>query len=102
MEKVDKKEVEKDIKKYSSIDVITKTKGGQIVIASLQETIGTGIDKLCMDYKTKPLAELIPVIAEIDKSLELLRVLTRAGSNKDLAMETLKELENKEIEQAKG
>ena len=82
-------DVKKDIKKYSSIDAISNSAGGQIVVASLQKDITSVIDDLASKYKTSSHVELIALCATLQARLALLRVLVRSRKLKKIALEEL-------------
>jgi hypothetical protein len=89
-------EVKKDIKKYSSIEAITKTEGGQILVDSLQRDVVSSIDELCSKYKTASHIELIASCARLGERLALLRSINRAPKNKKSAREALEFLLSEE------
>ena len=89
------KEIEKDIKKYNDLESVANTRGGKQLIAYLESGVGSAIAELCAKYKTRKPEELLPMIAELDEKLNLLQALTRASSQKDLALKALKEEEKR-------
>jgi len=92
-----KKEIEKDVRKYAGLESLSNTAGGKDLIAYLQSGFVSAVDMLISKYKSGKTDELIPLIAAMDEKLNLLRTLTRASKNKELALTALKE-EEKRIE----
>ncbi len=84
------KEVKKDIGKYSALDALKDSEGGQLLIESLASDIASCIEELSSKYKTASHSELIAIGAKIAERLSLYRTLNRAKKNKKLASEELK------------
>lgn len=82
-------DVKKDIRKYSSIDAVSNSEGGKIVVSSLQKDIVSVIDDLASKYKTASHVELIALCATLQARLALLRVLVRSRKLKKIALEEL-------------
>lgn len=82
-------DVKKDIRKYSSIDAVSNSEGGKIVVSSLQKDIVSVIDDLASKYKTSSHVELIALCATLQARLALLRVLVRSRKLKKIALEEL-------------
>lgn len=86
---MDKEELKKDIRKYSSLEAISTTPGGQILVTSLKKDIVSVIDELTSKYKTSNHVEIIALCATLHARLTLLRVLNRSKRLKKLAIEEL-------------
>ncbi len=86
-------EIKKDIEKYSAIEAVLETEGGKLLKEQLESAFMSLTDELMSKYKTNE--PIIPIIAQIDSTLQLLRTLIRSESNKNLALEALKTEENK-------
>ena len=82
-------DIKKDIQKYSSIDAISNSQGGKIVVTSLRKDVVSTIDELISKYKTLSHTEMIALCATLHARLSLLRVLTRAKKLKKYAMEEM-------------
>lgn len=91
-----KKSIKEDIKKYSAIDAIKSSKGGQVLIESLQKDIVATVDNIAANYQSLTHIELIALSARLSEKLTILRVLDRSKSNKKLALEALKEAEKED------
>lgn len=84
-----KEEVIKDIRKYSSLEAVSTTPGGKILVTSLKKDIAAVIDELTSKYKTSNHTEMIALCATLHARLSLLRVLNRSKRLKKLAQEEL-------------
>lgn len=84
-----KEEIKKDIQKFSAIEAVSRTKGGQILLKSLQKDIVSTIDELSGKYKTTSHLEMIALCAKLSEKLILLRVLNKAKKLKKLAEQEL-------------
>lgn len=89
-------EIKDDIGKYTKLEILGDTEGGKDLIAYLEENFISLIDELTGKYKIED--NLTPIIAEIDITLKLLRMLTRAEENKKLAINALRDEEKRELE----
>jgi hypothetical protein len=83
-----REEIQKDIDKYKSIAEVLETDGGKIIKEKLESDFFSLVEELISKYKT--VENLVPIVAGIDKTLDLLRTLTGAESNKDMILEALK------------
>ena len=82
-------EIKEAIAKHSAIESMANTKGGKIIIASLQKDITTCISDLSRGYRTMPHSELIALCARLSEQLSMLRVLNKAKKLKNIAKEEL-------------
>ena len=96
-QQTNKEEIQKDVEKYSCLETISNSEAGKILVEYLENGISTAIDELLSKYKDSS-NNLIPIIAQIDEKLNLLKIITRAEANKDLAIEALKNEEKREQE----
>ncbi len=86
---MNKEEIQKDIKKYSSIEAVEKSDGGKLLIASLEKDIVSCIDELSAKIKIATHIELVAIVAKMSERLTLLRVIRRAKKLKNLATKEL-------------
>lgn len=89
-----KEEIQKDIDKYNSIAEVLMTNGGKILKEKLESDFTSLVDELIAKYKTG--SDLIPIVAGIDKTLDLLKTLTGSEKNRDIALEALKKEEKQD------
>jgi hypothetical protein len=82
-------EIKEVIAKHSAIESVANSKGGKIIIASLQKDITTCISDLSRGYRTMPHMELVAICARLSEQLAMLRVLNKAKKLKNLAKEEL-------------
>ena len=82
-------EIKEAIAKHASIEAVANTKGGKIIIASLQKDITTCISELSRGYRTMPHMELVAICARLSEQLSMLRVLNKAKKLKNIAKEEL-------------
>ena len=94
MSNVTKEEVEQDIALYSSLESVASSEGGKHIIKNLKTDINGAISNIVSNYKKAPHIELIGYCAVLSERISLLKTLTRASKNKDLAIETLKLFED--------
>lgn len=80
-----------DLSNYAALSAVASQEGGKLIISGLVTDIMTGLDKVATTYKTATHAELMGTCAGIKANLDLVRVLTRAHTNKELAKEALEE-----------
>lgn len=92
-EKISKKEVEKDIKTYKSIEAILNLDGGKLIVNKSKKEVVTTVDQIVSIYKTASHAELLSLCAKLEASLGLLKVFKNAKTNLELAEEALLEAE---------
>lgn len=97
MKKDIKEEIKEDIGKYAGIEGLANTDGGKELIANLEDSFMSVIDKLTSKPNNE---EIYSLIAELDITLKMLRVFNRAGKNKELALEALRNEEKREQEQS--
>ena len=90
-----KRDIKRDIKKYSGLEAISTNVGGKELVENIQSRLVSALESLISKYKSGKVEELIPLIAVMDEQLYILRTLTRASKNKDLAIEALKEEEKR-------
>lgn len=88
-------EMQKDLKKFSSLEAVSLSEGGKILIESLIVDIVNSVDTLGNRYGDMSIQQFVSICAEMKSKLDLVRVLTRAKKNKldlkDLIAETLQE-----------
>lgn len=82
-------DTKKSLKKYSSIEVVSNTEGGKIIIDSIKSDIVSTIDEISSKYKTVSHTELIALSAKLSERLNILRIFNNAPKNKQLVKEEL-------------
>lgn len=80
-----------DLNNYAALSAISNQEGGRLLVDGLVTDVMGGIERVTGSYKTLTHVELMAVCAGLKANLDLLRILTRASTNKDLANEALEE-----------
>ena len=80
-----------DVEQYAAISAVGNSEGGKLIIDGLVADVISGLDSVTSNYKTATHAELMGTCAGLKANLDLLRVLTRAHKNKNLAQDALEE-----------
>lgn len=93
MAKLDKKEILDDIGKYKAIEALLNFEGGKLLVETAHKDIVNSMDLLASSYKTATHADLIALCANLKANLDMLRVFKNAKTNRELAEEALKSLE---------
>jgi hypothetical protein len=88
---MNKELIKKDIEMYAGLESLKTLEGGKTLIKYLENSFVASLEELLHKYKTEN--NLIPIIAQIDEKLNLLRAITRSTKNKQLALNALKEEE---------
>ena len=94
-----KDEIKEDIGKFSSFEVLAKTEGGKLLVESLESTFISTVDSLISGYKRLKPEKLLPIIAEMDTTLNMLRVFITASDQKEGALLALKSEEERGVEE---
>lgn len=81
-----------DVSNSAALEATANSEGGKILIESLTADALADIDALTGGYKKLPHVELMALCASLEKNLDTIRALKRAGTNKKLAREALAEL----------
>lgn len=89
MEKATSQDIKKEAIKFSAIDAVANSKGGQALILAIKKDIASSIDELCSSFKTASHVELIGIAAQVKERVALLRTLKRASARKKIAEEEL-------------
>ncbi len=87
-----KKETKKQLAKYSALEAVKNSEGGQQIIRDFEKNIMGCIDELATKYKTSTHIELIALIARMTERITILRLLNRSTNNKNLTVEELKQI----------
>ena len=87
---MNKEEIQEDIKKYSSLEAVGKSEGGQIILKDIKQDIVSTIDQLA-NYKELSHIELIALCAGLSEKLTMMKIMRNAKKNKDMAIEALDE-----------
>ena len=95
-----KEEIKKDLELSKSIEVIAEMEGGLILQKALRQDLFTAIDIIANQYKTLSHPEMIAYGADIKKSLDLLRVFSRAKKNSQILENELEKILKEEVELA--
>jgi len=90
--KVDKSEIEEDIKKYKAISAIANQDGGKLLIESLRKDIKRDIDIILSLFDGEEL-KLRMAVVSLKKNLSLLKVLVGSQANFEMAQEALKSID---------
>src|ERR1035437_9427453 len=85
-----KEAVKDDIGKYSALEAVKNSEGGQLLIESLRKDIVSCMDSLASKYKDGSHTELIALCAKMSERMTLSRTLMRSSKNKRMAKEELK------------
>jgi len=84
-----KEEVQEDLDVMKALDAVAHSEGGKLLAKSLGSDVVSTVDSLLSKYKTASHMELVTSLAKLQSDLSLLRVLTRAETNKKDAEEAL-------------
>lgn len=84
-------EIEKDLGTYISLETLADSEGGKILVDNLAKDIIGLTESLGIKYKTATHAELMGLCADLESKTTILRLITRAKKNKELAQDALKE-----------
>ena len=87
---MNKEEIQEDIKKYSSLEAVGKSEGGQIILKDIKSDIVSTIDQLAK-YGELSHIELIALCAGLSEKLTMMKIMRNAKKNKDMAIEALDE-----------
>ena len=87
-----------EIEKYSDLEALTNSDGGQLLIKGLEKDFMSIIHTLRSKYMTAELKDLLPLLAKLDIQLDLIEVLKGAAKAKNAEIEILKEILKKEAE----
>lgn len=92
------KEIKKDIEKYKSLEILSESDGGKLLVNTVNKDLINSIEWLANNYKNASQSELVGYCASIQSNLAILRVLRNAKSNTSLAEDALRqELDNTEL-----
>lgn len=83
--------IEKDLEKYIDLEKLADSAGGKIVVDNLAKDILSTAESLGNRYKTATHAELMSLCADLESKWSILRLITRAKKNKELAEVALRE-----------
>lgn len=85
----EKEEMHKDLDTASALEAVAISKGGIIIQESLVSDIVGLVGTLASKYKGATQLELVGLCADLKTKLDILRVLSRAGKNKDFLLESI-------------
>jgi hypothetical protein len=84
-----------DLGKLASIEALSRSEGGKILVSSLVKDIVGSVDILCAKYSLLTIQEFVSVCADMKSKIDLLRVVSRAKKNvtdlQSMIEDTLKE-----------
>lgn len=83
--------IRKDLDRYTDLDTLARSKGGELLIGALTSDILASISRLSSGARTLTETELRALALSMSANMDLLHTLTRAEKNKDLARERLSE-----------
>jgi hypothetical protein len=88
--------ISEELSKFSKLEALALSEGGQILFKSLMADVSSGIDTLINRYSSLTQLEFISICADIKTKLDLARILKKSEKNKDQAKSDLEEalLEN--------
>lgn len=78
-----------ELDKFSAIESVYNSKGGEILFKSLMSDVTSGIDTLIAKYSKLTHIEFISLSADIKTKLDLARILKKSVKNKKIATEDL-------------
>ena len=81
--------VKRDIDRFADIETVSETRGGKILIKSLEKDIISGINSIISLYREDSEIKLRATIAQLQANLDVLRVLKNARKNKNYAKKEL-------------
>jgi hypothetical protein len=84
---MDRTEIEKDLKKYSSLDGLAISEGGKILIETLKTDVISTINELRFKSRELSHIELIGLCIKLNEKLNIISVLNNAEENKALTKE---------------
>lgn len=85
------KDIKDDLEKYSALDSLRHTEGGQVLIKSYVADIIASIDALATGYRSMTHVDMVARCAGMAERLDVLRTLLNARTNQELADEALRE-----------
>lgn len=83
--------IAEDIDTYAALAAIANQQGGQILITTAVKDVISAVDGIAAGYEKLSHAELMGKCATLRANLAMLRTLTRADKNLDLASEALED-----------
>ena len=83
-------EIKKDIKDFGDLESVANTEGGKILIESNLSDAARIMETLANSYSTLSHIQMMAMCAEFKTKFDMVKALTRAELNKNLAVEALK------------
>lgn len=87
-----KKEVRKDIAKYSALEAVSVSEGGKLILKGVTKEIEMTVNTLMNDYSSLSEAEIKALCARLGANWGILKVLTNSRKNKKFALDELQRL----------
>lgn len=81
-----------EMDKFAELDILSKSKGGQILIESFEKDISDEIEAMLSQYDELTLEKFISICAGIKSKFDILKTLKRAELNKNFIREELKKI----------
>jgi len=98
MPRIPKKEIEKDLKRYSDIEALTNTDGGKHLKKRCLDNIVSAVDTIATQFQDLTHIQMIAIAAKLNERLNMYRVLSNAKDSVDVTREALEEALNLEDE----
>jgi ribosomal protein L29 len=92
------KEIKEDLDRLKSINVLSQSEGGLLMIKSTRKEVLNSLDKLAYNYPTLSHTELLAECANLRARLEMLRLFNASKKNQPIAEEDLKVALEEELE----
>lgn len=88
----DKQLIKSDIRKYGSLESVSKTEGGQVLIKSIKSDILASLGLITAQWDTLPENTLRATCGVLNDRINLFKTLLNAPKNKKGAMIAMEEL----------
>ena len=93
------KDTKQELDTFKDLDILSKSKGGEILLTNLLKDVVANVDTLCLDYKKLNLQEFIGLSAQMKEKLDIVRILTRAEKNKQFLSDEMKRLAEEALQE---
>jgi cephalosporin-C deacetylase-like acetyl esterase len=92
------KEIKENLDRVKSINVLSSSEGGVLMVKSIRKEVLNSLDKLAYNYPTLSHTELLAECANLRARLEMLRLFNASKKNQTIAEEDLAEALKEELE----
>lgn len=89
---MNKKEIINDLDRLKSINVMSSSEGGQLMIKSIRKEVVNSLDKLAYNYNSLTHIEMLAECANLRARLEMLRLFEASKANQLIAEEDLAQI----------